>query len=83
MKEVEAVYKNAEKLGVILPDFGEDVPPGHHPMNVEVTVNGQQYTSHGLTFMYNAVDPNLTEDELKKLDEAEMKAAKKPPGKKK
>ena len=53
MKEVPGVFKNEEKIGVIIPDMGEEVPVGHHPMNVEVTVNGQQYTSQGLTFLYN------------------------------
>ena len=43
-----------------------------------MSINGQQYTSNGIQFMYNSVDPNLTEEELKKLDEAEEKAKGKP-----
>jgi len=33
--------------------------------------------------MYNQVDPNMTDEELKKLEEEELKAAKKPGQKKK
>lgn len=33
--------------------------------------------------MYNSVDPNLSEEELKKLDELEEKNQKKAPAKKK
>ena len=43
-----------------------------------MSINGQQFTSNGIQFMYNSVDPNLTEEELKKLDEAEEKAKGKP-----
>lgn len=45
MKEVTGVYKNSEKIGVVLPDMGEEVPTGHHPLNVEISLNGQQYTN--------------------------------------
>jgi hypothetical protein len=34
-------------------------------------------------FLYKAVDPNLTEEELKKMDEDDAKGAKKAPPKKK
>jgi len=33
--------------------------------------------------MFNSVDPNLTSEELKKMDELEEKTQKKPPAKKK
>ena len=63
--------------------MGAEVPVGHYHLNIEVTLNGQQYSSNGVSFLYNSVDPNLTEDDLKKMDEAEEKNAKKPAAKKK
>jgi hypothetical protein len=54
--------------------MGEEIEVGQHQVVVEVTVNGQNYTSSGKTFMYNAIDRNLSEEELKKLQEAEEKA---------
>jgi len=36
-----------------------------------------------MQFLYNSVDPNLSEEELKKLDEMEEKNQKKPAPKKK
>ena len=33
--------------------------------------------------MFNSVDPNLTEEDLKRMDELEEKNQKKPPAKKK
>jgi len=56
---------------------------GHHLVNVEVTLNGQQFSSGGPSFLYNSVDPNLTEEELKKMDELEEKNQKKTGAKKK
>lgn len=56
---------------------------GNHQLVVEITVNGQQYSANGISFMYNQVDPNMTDEELKKLEEEELKAAKKPGAKKK
>jgi len=69
----------------VIPDMGADVPLGQHQVVVEVTLNGQQYSSNGISFLFNctsfpltsAVDPNLSEEELKKLDDADEKAAKK------
>ena len=53
--------------------MGIDVPVGNCTINVEVTQNGQQFTELGHSFMYNMVDPSLTEEDLKKLDEEEAK----------
>jgi hypothetical protein len=50
---------------------------------VEITVNGQQFTAQGLSFLYTQVDPNMTDEELKKLEEEEQKANKKGAPKKK
>lgn len=51
---------------------------------VEVSINGQQFSSNNIQFLYNSVDPALSEEDLKKLDEAEEKErAKKAPPKKK
>lgn len=78
------VFKNSKKLACELPDFGADVPVGNHMVTVEVSLNGQQYTSNGAQFLYNSVDPNLSEEDLRKQDEAEEKErAKKAPPKKK
>jgi len=86
------VFKNSKKLAVLIPNMGDQVPIGHHQLSVEVSINGQQFSQNGVTFLYNctyikfkrlAVDPNLTEEELKKLDEADEKGKKGPAGKKK
>lgn len=82
-KLVKPVYKNSKKLCIETPDMGTEVEMGNHQLVVEVTVNGQQYSSNGIFFMYNQVDPNMTDEELKKLEEEELKAAKKPGAKKK
>ena len=82
-KEITAIYKNVRKLACEIPDMGHEVPVGHHHLNVEVSLNGQQYSSGGPSFLYNSVDPNLTEEELKKMDELEEKNQKKPAAKKK
>ncbi len=67
-----------------IPDLGAEVPVGQHMVTVEVSLNGQQYSSNGVQFLYNSVDPALSEDDLKKMDEAEEKErAKKAPPKKK
>jgi hypothetical protein len=81
-KEVNAIYKNLKKLACDIPDMGAEVPVGHHHLNVEVTLNGQQYSSGGPSFLFNSVDSNLTDEELKKMDELEEKN-KKGPAKKK
>jgi outer membrane usher protein FimD/PapC len=80
---MHAIYKNQKKLGCEIPDMGAEVPVGHHHLIVEVSLNGQQFTSDGTKFLYNSVDPNLTEEELKKMDELEEKNQKKGPQKKK
>lgn len=63
--------------------MGSDVPIGSHHLIVEISLNGQQFTQNGIQFMFNSVDPNLTSEELKKMDELEEKTQKKPPAKKK
>ena len=80
-----AVYKNKETLAVQIPDMGPDVPyteTFEHLVTVDVSLDGQQFTNSGLQFLYKSVDPNLTDEELKAMDEADAKGAKKP-GKKK
>lgn len=61
----------------------EGVEIGTHPITVEVTTNGQQFTACGVTFQYNQVDPNLTDEDIRKMEEEEAKAAKKGGAKKK
>lgn len=80
--EADAVFKNETKLGCVVPDI-EGVPVGQHLVTVEVTVNGQQFTEAGKSFLYNSVDKNLSEEDLKKMAEAEEKAKKAAAGKKK
>jgi hypothetical protein len=78
------VFKNSKKLGCEIPDLGADVPVGNHMVTVEVSLNGQQYSNNSIHFMYNSVDPSLSEEDLRKQDEAEEKErAKKAPPKKK
>ena len=64
--------------------MGGEVPIGNHMVTVEVSLNGQQYSANGVQFLYNSVDPNMSEEDLRKQDEAEEKErAKKAPPKKK
>lgn len=74
---IAPIYKNPNLLAFCVPDMGEEVPVGNHPVNVEVTLNGQTFTGSGLTFLYNSVDPALTEEDLKRMDEEEAKNQKK------
>ena len=82
-KTASCIYKNPSMLGTTIPDMGPDVPEGEHLLTVEVSLNGQQFSSQNVQFLYKSVDPNLTEEELKKMDEEDAKGAKKPAGKKK
>jgi hypothetical protein len=63
--------------------MGGEVPEGDHLISVEVSLDGQQFSSQGVKFLYKSVDPNLTEEDLKRMDEEDAKGAKKPPAKKK
>lgn len=77
------IFKNGAMLATQIPDMGAEVPEGEHMVSVEISLDGQQYSSNGVQFLYKSVDPNLTEEELKKMDEEDAKGAKKPGGKKK
>lgn len=72
--DVKPIFKNDQKLACTVPDMGEEIEVGQHQVVVEATANGQNYTSNGQFFMYNAIDRNMSEEELKKLMEAEEKA---------
>ena len=63
--------------------MGDEVPIGSHNLFVEVTLNGQQYTENGNKFSFSQVDPKMTDEDLKKLDEEENKNLKKGPAKNK
>jgi len=63
--------------------MGGEVPEGDHLISVEVSLDGHQFSSQGVKFLYKSVDPNLTEEDLKRMDEEDAKGAKKPPAKKK
>lgn len=76
------IFKNPKLFATTIPDMGGEVPEGDHLLSVTITLNGQQYNQHPVQFLYKSVDPNLTEEELKKMDEDDAKA-KKPGGKKK
>lgn len=82
-KLVKPVFKSTKKLAIEVPDMGAEVEIGNHLLAVEVTTNGQQFTANAVSFLYMHVDPNMTDEELKKLEEEELKAAKKPGAKKK
>lgn len=48
-KEVSQVFfKNSKKLAVEIPDLGSEVPIGNHMVTVEVSINGQQFSTNGL-----------------------------------
>lgn len=75
--KVTPIYKNPNMVAFTIPDMGEEVPVGNQTLSVEATMNGQNFTSCGLTFMYNSVDPALTEEDLRRMEEEEAKGAKK------
>ena len=80
----QVIFKNSKKIACEIPDMGADVPVGNHMITVEVSLNGQQYSNNNVQFLYNSVDPSLSEEDLRKQDEAEEKErAKKAPPKKK
>jgi len=79
---VNPIYKNQTFVAFTIPDMGHEVPVGNHPLSVEMTLNGQNFTQNKLTFMYNSVDPSLSEEDLKRMDEEEAKNTKKAPPKK-
>ena len=64
-------------LAFTIPDMGQEVPVGNHLLNIEVTLNGQTFTECGLQFLYNSVDPALSEEDLRRMDEEEAKNQKK------
>jgi len=70
-------------LAAQIPDMGAEVPEGDHMLSVEVSLNGQQFSSQNIQFLYKSVDPNLTEEDLKKMDEEDAKGAKGAKGAKK
>ena len=74
---VTPIYKNPNMVAFTIPDMGEEVPVGNHLLSVEATMNGQNFTGSGLTFQYNSVDPALTEEDLKRMEEEEAKNQKK------
>jgi hypothetical protein len=80
---VRPVFKNTKLLGAVIPHMGDDVPIGQHHCVVELTLNGQQFTENGSKFLFNQVDPKMTEEELRKIEEEEQKNTKKAPPKKK
>lgn len=80
---VRPVFKNKKLLGAVIPHMGDEVPIGQHPCVVELTLNGQQFTEGGAKFLFNQVDPKMTEEELRKIEEEEQKNTKKAPPKKK
>ena len=72
--EITPIFKNKEKLACEIPDLGEEIEVGSHLVTVEVTVNGQNYTSNEQKFSWTQIDRNMSEEELKKLQEAEEKS---------
>lgn len=52
-KMIKPVFKSSKKLAIEVPDMGAEVEIGNHQLNVEVTVNGQQFTANSINFLYN------------------------------
>lgn len=71
---IDNVWKADGKLGFIIPNMGDTIEAGDHPCAVELSVNGQQYSHCGKTFLYMSTG-GMSEEELKKLEEEEAKAA--------
>lgn len=67
------IFKNNKMLGLTLPDMGEGLEVGNHMLAVEISLNGQQFSSSGVKFLYSMVDPALSEEDLRKLEEDEAK----------
>ena len=82
-KYAKPIFKNSRLLGSVIPNMSDDVPIGQHHVTDEITINGQQFTENGLHFFFQQVDPKMTEEELRKLEEDELKNQKKAPAKKK
>ena len=80
---VPVVFKNSTLLGVTIPDLGADCPEGDHLVQITVSLNGQQFSSTKAEFLYKSMDPNLTEEDLKRMDEEDAKNRLKAPPKKK
>ena len=78
---MKGVYKNEKKLGVVVPELDE-LPMGIHEVGVEISFNGQQFSSSKKAFKYIAFDKNMTQDQRNKYEDQELKNLKKPPGKK-
>ena len=52
-KLIKPVFKSTKKLAIEVPDMGPEVEMGNHQLVVEVTVNGQQYSTNNVSFLYN------------------------------
>lgn len=50
---VKPIFKNGKCLGAVIPHMGDELPIGHHQINVELTLNGQQFTDCGQKFLFN------------------------------
>jgi len=74
-------YKNRTRIGVQIPEI-EDLPPGVHDVQIELSYNGQQYSKVGKGIKYLAVDKNWNESERKKFEDEQAKLLKAPAKKK-
>lgn len=50
-KVVKGVYKNSTKIGVIIPEL-DQVPVGIFDVGVEISYNGQCFSTAGKTFRF-------------------------------
>jgi len=46
--QVVPIFKNAGLLAFTIPEMGAEVPVGNHLLSLELTFNGQNFTTSGL-----------------------------------
>ena len=85
----DGIFKNEKKIACVIPDMA-DIPVGDQKVFVDVSFNGQQFTSSAKVLLYQCIfisfpteiiahDRSLSPEDLKKLDEQSSKDKKKAP----
>jgi len=72
----QAVYKNHTRLGVIVPEIDE-LPPGINEVQVEISYNGQKFSSVQKKIKVLAFDKSMTPEQRVAFENEEVKKAKK------
>ncbi|EGR29393.1 rcc1 family hect domain protein, putative [Ichthyophthirius multifiliis] len=73
---VKGVYKNSQKIGVIIPEL-DQVPQGIFDIGIEISYNGQCFSSSGKTFRYMSFGKDLPLEQRAKWEDGELKNIKK------